>query len=46
MAKKKRRYTHTKGKLVPVEHGSMIDIIEHELSPSFRSYKTKRKKRG
>lgn len=46
MSKKKRKYTHRKGKIVPLEHGSILDEIDHDLSPYAGGYKTKRKKKG
>ena len=44
MVKKKRAYTHRKGKILPVQHGSIMDELDHNLSPDLGSYKTKRKK--
>ncbi len=43
--KKKRGYTHRKGKIMPVGHGSIMDEIDHTLSPTGGSYKTKKKKK-
>ena len=39
----KRRYTHIKDRVIPVEHGSIIDETDHTLSPEMGSYKTKKK---
>jgi hypothetical protein len=39
----KRVYTHRKGRPMPVEHGSVIDELDHNVSPELGSYKTKRK---
>ncbi len=42
---KKRKYTHIKGTIIPVEHGSIIDELEHANSPGLGRYKTKKKRR-
>ena len=42
---KKRRYTHRKGKIVPIEHGNIADEIDHNLGGTPLSpYKAKRRK--
>ena len=42
---KKRKYTHIKDRIMPIEHGSIADEIEHAVSPAFGKYKTKKRKR-
>ncbi len=45
MARKKRPYTHIEGRPIPVQHGSLLDEMDHDLGGSGAStYKTKRKK--
>ena len=39
----KRKYTHKKGRIVTIEHGSIADEIEHDLAP-YSKYKTRRKR--
>lgn len=41
----KRKYTHTKDRVIPEEHGSPSDELKHEISPEFGPYKTKRTKK-
>ena len=46
MAKEKRRYTHTKNRDFPTEHGSPKDQLDHAYGGSGSGpYKTKRKKK-
>ncbi len=41
---KKRLYTHRKNRLFPVEHGSFLDNIDHNLSGTgISNYKSKKK---
>jgi len=43
----KRKYTHKKGRLVPVEHGSIIDELDHDMGGSpLSGYKTKKKRKS
>ena len=40
---KKRKYTHRKGRGIPVLHRSAIDNMDHVLSPRAGPYKRKKK---
>jgi len=42
----KRVYTHKKDRMIPVEHGSILDELDHAMSPHAGPYKTKRNKKG
>jgi len=42
---KKRKYTHRKGRIIPVRHGSILDDLDHASSPYGGPYKTPRKKK-
>ncbi len=47
MAKRKRKYTHKEDRIMPVEHGSVADDIDHMYGGSgIGPYKTKRKKKS
>ncbi len=47
MPKKKRVYTHRKDRHMPVEHGSILDELDHDFGgvPVASSYKTPRRKK-
>lgn len=41
---RKRSYTHRKGRIIPVEHGSFLDKVDHNLGGTgLSNYKKKRK---